>query len=319
MRYLVFIVLIFIGCKSKTTIPDNPATAYLNEVITIMEKNSVNRSSINWADFRAKVIKHAGSAVTVQDAYPSVHYAIKLLGDSHSYFAPANLIDAEEEKDPPVLKDEEFPANIGYIRLKYCMGNDASKQQYITETIAKIKQRDNINLHGWIVDLRGNFGGDMTPMLLAIAPVLGDGTAGYTLYPDNNETEWAIKEGHLTYNDYNNSEVIKSPETYTLAKQYTKVAVLTDTLTASSGEAITVAFKNRPKTKSFGWPTYGVSTSNEGFTLSDGSRMLLTVATFADRKKVKYGRKIQPDIICNPELAVNEAVKWLNRLEISPN
>ena len=34
-------------------------------------------------------------------------------------------------------------------------------------------------MKGWIVDLRGNFGGNMWPMLLSVEPLIGNGTLGY--------------------------------------------------------------------------------------------------------------------------------------------
>jgi len=39
------------------------------------------------------------------------------------------------------------------------------------------------------------------------------------------------------------------------------------------------------KTKSFDTPTFGVSTSNRVYTLSDGSRINLTESVFAGRNK----------------------------------
>ena len=41
-----------------------------------------------------------------------------------------------------------------------------------------IRARDRVGLIGWIVDLRGNSGGNMWPMLAGVGPVLGEGVAG---------------------------------------------------------------------------------------------------------------------------------------------
>lgn len=87
--------------------------------------------------------------------------------------------------------------------------------------------------------------------------------------------------------------------TYNLISQHPYVAVLTDNVTASSGEALAIAFKGRVKTKSFGTKTFGVSTSNRSYTLSDGSRINLTISVFADRNKTKYGHSVYPDVKCD--------------------
>jgi C-terminal processing protease CtpA/Prc len=73
------------------------------------------------------------------------------------------------------------------------------------------------------------------------------------------------------------------------------VAVLTSAQTASSGEAVDVAFRGRPNTRTFGRPTFGVSTANTTVQLSDSSMLLLTTARFADRLGNFYGYPLPPD------------------------
>ena len=51
----------------------------------------------------------------------------------------------------------------------------------------------------------------------------------------------------------------------------------------------------RPRTRSFGLPTAGLSTANGTFPLSDGAMILLTTAIEADRTGRRYGDKIEPD------------------------
>ncbi len=66
-------------------------------------------------------------------------------------------------------------------------------------------------------------------------------------------------------------------------------------ITASSGEAVAVAFRARDGARSFGGATWGVSTANAAFPLADGSVIFLTVATMADRDGTLYGGKLTPD------------------------
>lgn len=313
MYKLLLLFFVFSSCKTSSA--DNSispeAAAYIDEVVTILKANSLHRNKIDWIAFRAKVLAKAENAKTIEETYPAIHLAIKLLGDGHSYFASIVGGDtAEESGAPPTLTDEKVPEDIGYVRVRYCMGNNEQKQIYIDELLSSIRQRDKDNLKGWIVDLRGNFGGDMQPMLLGTGPVLGDGILGYTAYPDGQMHSWNYNEGRFYYDSVEDNEV-KAKEYYRLKAPNPFVAVLTDTLTASSGEALTVAFKGRQKTKSFGYKTYGVSTSNEKFVLSDGSNMLITVAVFADRNKKHYGHSIEPDKIVAPEKALQEAIEWL--------
>ncbi|MXN91624.1 peptidase S41 [Flavobacterium sp. Sd200] len=311
-KSIIFILAVFaliLGCRSSQPDMSAGAQAYLEEVITLLKTSSVNRNTIDWDNFTAKVTERAKNAKTVADTYDAVAFAVAELGDHHSYFAP-NIAIAEdaEKKELPVYEDEAVPQDIGYIRLPFCIGNEQQTQSYIGSILKQISERDKANLKGWIVDLRGNFGGNMWPMIVAVGPILGNGTVGYFIDANGKAESWKYADGKSYANDV---AMEQYKEVYHLKISHPYVAVLTDTLTASSGEAMAVAFKGRPKTKSFGFKTYGVSTANQSYTLSDGSRINLTQAIFADRDKKSYGKSVLPDVECNPSDAVNQAIVWL--------
>ncbi|MFJ8555082.1 S41 family peptidase [Streptomyces sp. NPDC093676] len=73
-------------------------------------------------------------------------------------------------------------------------------------------------------------------------------------------------------------------------------AVLTGKRTASSGEAVVVAFRGRPQTRFFGEQTSGVPTGNEMYRLSDGAMLVLTEVKDADRTGRAYDAPIPPDV-----------------------
>ena len=79
--------------------------------------------------------------------------------------------------------------------------------------------------------------------------------------------------------------------------------------TASAGEATAISFRGRPNTRFFGTASYGLTTGNEGFPLSDGAIILLTTVVELDRTGQEYGEKILPDVVTsNPE---SDASEWL--------
>ncbi|MBP6302467.1 MAG: S41 family peptidase [Bacteroidia bacterium] len=314
MKQYVFYILIviFTSCRNGDSHHISPvAKSYIDEVITLLQNNSINKNKINWEDFRNDVYRHAKGSRTIDQTYTSITYAIDKLEDHHSYFA-ANIVsqDTSDLKPLPILQDEIVPENIGYIRIGFCMGDEQQKNNYINSIVDKIAKQDKIRLKGWIVDLRGNFGGDMVPMLVAIGPILGEGILGYFFYPDSSFYTWNYKNGYLYdengiwWEQSTNSYHLKSPNPY--------VAILTDNVTASSGEAVAIAFKGRNKTKSFGIPTFGVSTSNRSYTLSDGSRINLTVSVFADRNKIRYGSSVYPDVVCEEKETLVKAINWIS-------
>jgi C-terminal processing protease CtpA/Prc len=110
-------------------------------------------------------------------------------------------------------------------------------------------------------------------------------------------------------------------ELSTLETSY--IAVLTGPNTGSSGEFVTVAFRGRPHTRSFGHPTAGLSTSNTPYPLPDGSMIFLTTDVAADRTGKRYGDKIAPDELIEPgqrdvgatdaDATMTAAIKWLKQ------
>jgi carboxyl-terminal processing protease len=74
------------------------------------------------------------------------------------------------------------------------------------------------------------------------------------------------------------------------------VAVLIDRGTASSAEAVAVAFRGKPHTRFLGEHTLGVSTNNNNYVLSDGADMILTIGVYVDRNGEEYENGIQPDV-----------------------
>ena len=100
-----------------------------------------------------------------------------------------------------------------------------------------------------------------------------------------------------------------------------RVAVLTGPRTVGAGEAVTIAFRGRPQTRSFGQPTAGVSTATSTFPLSDGATILLTTSTMADRSGKRYGASVEPDELIaagvepkdGRDPTLSAAIRWLKQ------
>ena len=102
------------------------------------------------------------------------------------------------------------------------------------------------------------------------------------------------------------------PAAYALRQPSPRVAVLTDKGVASSGEAVVVAFRSRPDTRSFGTETCGVPTANFSFAQIDGATLLLTTALMADRASKTYASPIAPDeTITDPTALLARAIEWI--------
>lgn len=310
----ILLLLFVASCKDS----DAPSTlniapvveTYLNEVLGHMEQNSINRRNIDWPQLRNEVFARAANAQTISAAQPAILLALGRLADNHSLIVTASGgILYNGNANCGGTRTSFIPtAEVGYVAVPSFTGTQAESAAYARNMQQSIRNQDNPNMKGWIVDVRGDTGGNMWPMLAGIGPLLGDGLAGHFIDIDNNDIPWSYRGGSSFSNQ---SAVVSVPSPYVLQKPNPKVAVLIDNGTASSGEAIVISFIGRPNTKLFGTPSCGLSTANGTFNLSDGSTLFLTVSTMADRNKNKFGNKINPDEVHSGSNAVSAAVKWI--------
>jgi Peptidase family S41 len=285
--------------------------AHLDQLVTIMQSRSLNRASIDWPAFRSSVTAAAGSSQSIADAYPAIRTALSLLGDNHSFYVSATgtTISASSKRcsglafDPPLIPDR-----IGYVRVPAFSGSGSAAAEFAGALQRAITRADRSGLAGWIVDLRGNSGGNMWPMIAGIGPILDEGTLGYFVDPSGSESTWEYRGGAALLS----GAPLQTLTPYRLSDAHPRVAVLIDGGVASSGEAVAVAFRRRPGARSFGSPTCGLSTANATIPLNDGATLYLTVSVMADRGRVRYGEAIVPDEhIEDPTDTLRRALAWL--------
>ena len=316
------VLLVASGCGSDkgATPPPAPqvdgmsavAAGYLAQVLNVMQANSISRLTINWTAFRAEVASHALGAQAIPDLERAIEHALRLLGDGHSSYRSATgrfLFVPTRTCRPSGAPVPVVPATVGYVRVGAFGGTSEQALVFANGIQAVIRAADRDSLVGWIVDLRGNGGGNMWPMIAGLGPVIGEDVLGYFIDPVGQEVHWEYRNGASLSGGFV-AQRVDAP--YRLLRDRPKVAVLTDNGIASSGEATFIAFRKRPNTRSFGTATCGLSTANRGFTLSDGALLNLTVSVMADRTKTRYGDSIAPDeIVTDPAEAVQRAIDWL--------
>lgn len=308
----VFLLLVT-ACDRDDNEPGNLSVEnFLNEVVDIMEKNSINRNNIDWADFRSQVLNSGMTVQSINQTDDALKLALQLLGDNHSFIRRQNgrvvsgtAVNCQQSNFPA----PNLPDNVGYIRVSSFSGSENAANVAFAEDIqAQIRNRDNQDIAGWIVDLRGNTGGNMWPMLAGIGPILGEGLAGHFIDPNGGEEPWSYSNGIARLNQTN---IVRVSDPYELINPGSKVAVLLDQAVISSGEAIAIAFIGRANTRRFGTASCGLSTANTPFSLPDGSSLFLTTAFMADREKNLFGGPVTPDITASGNEIIAAATDYI--------
>jgi carboxyl-terminal processing protease len=277
---------------------------YLTEVLDAVEEQAYYADRVDWDQWRADAEVEAVTAQVTADTYTFVQRLLNELGDDHSFFVSPPSGDGEAVVEIPFVA----PAgavdadSIGWLNLPAYASDDIWGAEYVDAAHDVLAAA----ACGWIVDLRFNGGGNLYPMLAALAPLLGPGpllgyrdrhgrTDSWTIDDDGTvvATGWPPppRTDHIRF-------IVGSP-----------IAVLHGPGTASSGEGVVMALRGRPGVRSFGLPTAGVPTGNLGVEFSDGSVIYLTVAVGVDFAGDVHETAIEPDVPASG--TAQEAQVWL--------
>lgn len=295
---VVCVLAIAAGCSGEEASPPGPAMSdearsYLSTALDLMEDNALRRDDVDWDEVRRAAFTEAGNAQRPADTYRAITAALDALGDGHSeLFDPrrAKEMSGDHQVRQPV-EGRALPGRVGYLSLPSARGSGKVLRQYVREGRDAVAKANRPNACGWVIDLRRNRGGNMWPMLAVVGPILGDGDVGSFVDADGNKTPWSIEKGSPRLDGESTGWGPSPP----VGGGSAPVAVLTSRSTASSGEAVTVAFRGRPHTRSFGEETTGVPTGNVRHQLSDGAILNLTEVKDADRTGRAYDSPVPPD------------------------
>jgi len=300
------------------------------ELVDMLEREALYRDRVDWPEIRARMSAAQGNPEKIRDVLKE---AIGRSSGGHGAWISAERMRAEGQRmgrantaraaapgaPATAINTPPLDPRIGWVSIGgFAAAPGPAMQQQMQERAsrwqASIREQDNGTRCGWIVNLRGNTGGNMWPMLLGTAPLLrvtavADETVG-SLATADGPSVWQLTISGVRLG----ARVIVDlgAPGYLLKRRDAPVAVLTGPITASSGEATVLAFRGRPHTRSFGEPTRGVSTANVVRPLVDGSSLVLTTSVMQDRTGHGDGLKIKPDQHTRGDAAtVAAAQAWL--------
>jgi len=280
--------------------PDTEISAYevLEAAMDVMEAQALGADRVDWPAERRRRLTPALNSAPAREAHPVILNLVRQLDDRHSAWQPArDAADYQARATPTHPAQVNVSDGIGYISVPGLAGTDREQGDAFSADLCQaIERQTNPAVRGWIVDLRRNGGGNMWPMLAGLRALLGDHSPGAFVDRAGASSPWRIRRTEDCSSDLSN----------------VPVAVLIGPNTASSGEAVAVAFRARRETRFFGLPTAGLATSNRSIELPDQSMLMLTTAVFTDRLGNTYPTGIAPDVQEEGDRAPrNAAHAWL--------
>jgi len=302
------------------------AESYITAAIDSMKIHSLRKDSVDFDLLKSKALLIAGDAKFPEDNYLATRFLLSSMEDHHSFFMTAkerviwegNDADTVEEEMMPTIKfsKAEKKDRYGYISVPGFHGNDAALKKAFADTLQRqLQELYATNIEGWIVDLRPNDGGNMHPMLAGLEPLFSADTLGFLVNIHGEKEAWGRNE---LFKKEDPESYVEIDHPVSFEKQL-PMAVLYGSATGSSGEIVIISFIGNYKTKSFGQPSFGLTTGNGEFKMPDGSYLFLASTQMADRNSAIYSKRVTPDVVIdkdesNPNLEIEKAIEWLNSM-----
>lgn len=278
------------------------AETYGKNALSTIDKNGIFAGNDEWKGTYNECLKMIENAKSYDDTYDAIRKALSVGGGKHSMLMTKSESQNTTESYDEVLPTVSLDGDIAIIKLPDFLGTAEAGQKYakIAEDFIH-ENRDKIK--GVVLDLRGNTGGDMGPMATAVSSLLPDGELVYYHYRSY-DVPVTLKNGVVSNAGTGGKSL------YPEEKLNVPVAILTDGMTASSGEALTLCFRGLENTRTFGAPTAGYTSVNMLYNMYDGAQMYLTVAFDKARTgEIFKETPIEPDVATDSPLEA--ALEWL--------
>ena len=278
------------------------AERYGKDALATIGKNGIYSGSDEWKSTYEECLKMIENAESYEDTYPAIKKALSVCGGKHSMLMTKSESQSTSDSYDEVLPTVSLNGDIAVIKLPDFLGTAEAGRKYAKVAEDFIHEnRDKIK--GVVLDLRGNTGGDMGPMATAVSSLLPDGELMYYHYRSY-DVPVTLKDGVISNAGTGGKSL------YPDEKLKVPVAILTDGMTASSGEALTLCFRGLENVKTFGTPTAGYTSVNMLYSLYDGAQMYLTVAFDKARTgEIFKETSIEPDVATDSPLEA--ALEWL--------
>lgn len=310
---------------------------YLDQLTHVLRTVHPHGDDVDWDAVRDRF--DVAALDSDSDGYRAAAGLAAAIGDRQTRFTDALTQRRRGPEAPPIPPTRPsgrlLDGAIGHLVLPGTSGPGDATDSYVRTVWETL--RDTPEACGWVVDLRGNPGGDAWVMVQGVGPLLGDGLVLRAAGPSGT-WDLSVEDGQLFFDGLAVKEWAEQPfEPISGAEELVvglvgssdhdrylipdvdlpatvdgdvPVALLYDAGTASSAEIVAMAMRGRPgPLRSFGSSTAGVPLGVTGYELVDGSVLAVTTHILGDRTGTSYEDALEPDVATGSPL--EDAQAWL--------
>lgn len=265
---------------------------YVRKAVRIMDRQGLFAEGPDWKATRAEAL--TAEPASLEQAQEIVRAAARVAGGKHSGLKLSGVVKEDAASEWPAPSVTMAEGGIPVIKMPPFSGNHDEGVKYANAVLTAVPDE----IPGVVIDLRGNTGGNMYPMIAAVHRFLPDDDQTLR-FRTRKSTQWIPLSYAVQVAGVEQQPRIECP-----------VAILTDDLTASSGEATLICFRGLDYVRVFGGPTAGYASANQPFPLPGGDQLILTTGCDVARTgEVFCDDPIAPDIVT--ETPLEDALGWI--------
>ncbi len=320
MRHFIVLIstILILGRGLHAQTPSKKAKEYLDKVITLIETNYYFIDSVDFVSVKNKAYTLISNAKKRADTYNAIDTILKSLFERHNFFVRPQIMKKLDETEALIYPTGKIIDNqIGHIKIPQMLGHFKYIQS-CSDSLRNIYDRlQNPSIKGWIIDLRGNGGGAMGPMITGLYPFFGDTTIFSLKFRNGSTSIYKFLNGYFTETRNNVDYSLMTFKKELVSINKNKIAVLIDNNVGSSGEITAIALKGLINAKFFGAPTAGVPTSVLSYFLPDKAFIGIVSGVYFDRNGKGYKTSINPDVFVKQnrgsvnDETIQKATEWL--------
>lgn len=328
--------VMLLSIAAAAPVGDSGVRAYVDRALAGLQ-GGYYVGTPEWDEALAEELPVLRAAEAPSDTYAALSRLSLAAGGRHSRFstpvqtASATQPDVPWSRTPPTVR---YDGRLGILTIPGFSSVHADDQdRYLRAASEIFDSAQARSACGWVVDVRQNDGGLAWAMLLAVSPLLDDGTVEQFRTRDGRTSAVRVEGTSLRWEGrrwdglplfvgrfgaldrFGMPGLVVAPA---LPSAPTKlagrpVALVQSTRSASAAEMVLLAFAGQARTATFGSESAGYTTLNGGFMLPDGAQVTLSFALMGDRGGTFFEGAIPPDHPADPEdgSALGAARSWV--------